>query len=350
MQRGKKMSVPNNSTCPYCKLPLREYHDFITCPSCETSYHEKCWEENGGCYSCSIVTGTADSEAIEALSWYLYHGNKNLGPLTWEELCSQPGILPDDLVWNSRLPDWINADQIPNLPLGTCSPAPAEPEEIDSTAPAGGSVTANKVAASPVETEEQRAAHPDLPDSTLQWQQDGTTHLFDSLTDPVPETEAAAGDGPLPAADEHGFLPPPPGDGVIKWKLAGTSASSRRKSDEPSGEGAESISRDPSRAERILDHLYREEPADSLPEPSFLDRKEDYYDERLERAHRYASHIIYGILMVLGGFAAGGAAYLYAAHWESMYYMGAIAVSGAVALFGIIDFFRGLLGWLKYRG
>ena len=337
------MSVPNNSTCPYCKLPLREYHDFITCPSCETSYHEKCWEENGGCYSCSIVTGTADSEAIEALSWYLYHGNKNLGPLTWEELCSQPGILPDDLVWNSRLPDWINADQIPNLPLGTCSPAPAEPEEIDSTAPAGGSVTANKVAASPVETEEQRAAHPDLPDSTLQWQQDGTTLHFDPSPAPVRETGAAA-------ADEHTALPPPPEDGVIKWKLAETAASRRSKSSEPSGEGTESLSRDPARAERILSHLYEDEPADSLPEPSFLDRKEDYYDERLERAHRYASHIIYGILMVLGGFAAGGAAYLYAAHWESMYYMGAIAVSGAVALFGIIDFFRGLLGWLKYRG
>ena len=346
------MSVPNNSTCPYCKLPLREYHDFITCPSCETSYHEKCWEENGGCYSCSIVTGTADSEAIETLSWYLYHGNRNLGPLTWEELCSQPEILPDDLVWNSRLPDWIRADQIPNLPLGTGSPVSTEPEEIESTALAGDSVIAKKVSAAPAGVEEQRAAPPDLPDSTLQWQQDGTTLHFDPSPAPVRETgaAAAAGDSALQAADEHTALPPPPEDGVIKWKLAETAASRRSKSSEPSGEGTESLSRDPARAERILSHLYEDEPADSLPEPSFLDRKEDYYDERLERASRYARHIVYGILLALTGIAAGGAVYLYAAHWENMYHTGALAISGAISLFGIVDFFRGLLGWLKYRG
>ena len=48
-------------------------------------------------------------------------------------------------------------------------------------------------------------------------------------------------------------------------------------------------------------------------------------------------------------FAAGGAVYLYAAHWENMYHTGALAISGAISLFGIVDFFRGLFGWLKYR-
>lgn len=345
------MSVPNNSTCPYCKLPLRDYHDFVTCPDCQTSYHEKCWEENGGCAPCSVTTTPAGSDAVETLSWYLYHENKNLGPLTWEELCSQQGIQPQDLVWNSRLPDWIRADQIPNLPLGAAPPATADAGEVDSAAPAGDSAVGKGVMAAPTREEKQQTVAPVLPDGTLQQQPGTATPRLGFTMDPVPEPEEAAtmGDRTQPAEDVHGDLASLPGAGVIKWKLAEPAAIPGRRPSPPPEEGAGSLSRDPARAERILDHLYREEPADSLPEPSFLDREEDYHDEHAERARKYAGHIIYGILVALIGSAAGAAIYLYAADWESMYYIGAIAASGAVALFGIIDFFRGLGGWLRYR-
>lgn len=117
------MAAPENSTCPHCKLPLREYHDFITCPTCRTSYHERCWQENGGCPRCATAAAPmAEDNPDGALSWYLFHDHKNLGPLTWEQLCSHNGIQPDDLVWNSRLSDWIKAGEIPDLPLGRRSP------------------------------------------------------------------------------------------------------------------------------------------------------------------------------------------------------------------------------------
>lgn len=66
--------------------------------------------------------------------------------------------------------------------------------------------------------------------------------------------------------------------------------------------------------------------------------------EGQQLANAYARHMIFGILWVAGGtvvtiatyqaaFAAGGGTYIIA--W------------GAI-LFGIIDFFRGFFGWLKY--
>ena len=123
------MSMLKNDTCPHCKLPLREYHDYATCSQCETSYHEKCWEENGGCTLCDVIARSPDGTPDITTSWYLYHDNKNHGPLTWEQLCSHPGIQPDDLVWNSRLPNWIRADQVPNLSLAGGSPGKREDED-----------------------------------------------------------------------------------------------------------------------------------------------------------------------------------------------------------------------------
>ena len=66
--------------------------------------------------------------------------------------------------------------------------------------------------------------------------------------------------------------------------------------------------------------------------------------EGRQLADAYARHMIYGILWIVGGtivtvatyqaaFASGGGTYIMA--W------------GAI-LFGVIDFFRGLFGWLKY--
>ncbi len=347
------MSVPNNSTCPHCKLPLREYHDFITCPTCQTSYHDKCWEESNGCTRCSTVTGSAGGDVVETVSWYLYHSNKNLGPLTWEELCSQPGIQPDDLVWNSRLPDWIRADQLPNLPLVPAAPVETDRVKVGSTTAALDSAAEKEIRAMPVEEKKPPALQPGSPGGALQRRQEETAPHTGFSPGAFPEAERTetAGVTTLPAANEYPQLAPPPPDGVIKWKLAETAASRVRRPSGPPAEETGSLSRNPARTEQILDHLYKDQPAESQlpPEPSFLDRKEDYYDKRSEKARSYADHIFYGILLALVGSGVGAATYLYAADWESMYYTVAIAAGGSIALFGIIDLFRGLFGWLKYR-
>ncbi|NMD43567.1 MAG: DUF4339 domain-containing protein, partial [Firmicutes bacterium] len=131
------MSIPKNSTCPLCKVPLREYHDYVTCPTCQISYHEKCWRDHGGCPQCSVVEEEPVSAApLTSVAWYLFHNNRNMGPLSWEELCSHPDIQPDDLVWNREMPDWVRADQLPDLPLGEktemaeeIAEEPGDPEE-----------------------------------------------------------------------------------------------------------------------------------------------------------------------------------------------------------------------------
>ncbi len=288
------MSIPKNNTCPLCKLPLREYHDFVTCSTCQTSYHEKCWQENGGCTLCNVIAGSESKAPIRSFSWYLYHDNRNLGPLTWEQLCSHPGIQPDDLVWNNRLPDWIRADQIPNLPLGGGLPGnlqekTEEPGETD------------KEAALP-ETVEHPAAVPAPSGSARQWKPGGR-------------------------------------------KLGGAGRNQGTPAGEQSGGRTENPPRDPSRTEQIINHLYTEQPPGPPSSYSFLDRQEDYFDERAEMARGYARHVIYGILLVLGGLIAAAATYFYAAEWVTVYY----AVACGAILFGVIDFFRGLFGWLKYK-
>ena len=73
---------------------------------------------------------------LTSVAWYLFHNNRNMGPLSWEELCSHPDIQPDDLVWNREMPDWVRADQLPDLPLGEktemaeeIAEEPGDPEE-----------------------------------------------------------------------------------------------------------------------------------------------------------------------------------------------------------------------------
>jgi hypothetical protein len=330
------MSIPKNNTCPLCKLPLREYHDFLTCSTCQTSYHEKCWQENGGCTLCDVIAGSSSSTPVRSFSWYLYHDNKNLGPLTWEQLCSHPGIQPDDLVWNNRLPDWIRADQVPNLPLGGGLPGnlqekTEEPGETD------------KEAALP-ETVEHPAAVPAPSGSAPRWKPGGAGYRFSPEPAREPEPGETDRDEALPATEAHPAGTPAPGSSP-QGKLGGAGRNHGTPAGEQPGERTENPPRDPSRTEQIINRLYTEQPPGPPSSYSFLDRQEDYFDERAEMARGYARHVIYGILLVLGGLIAAAATYFYAAEWVTVYY----AVACGVILFGVIDFFRGLFGWLKYR-
>ncbi len=64
---------------------------------------------------------------------------------------------------------------------------------------------------------------------------------------------------------------------------------------------------------------------------------------RLAMASQYKRHMLYGILWAVGGTAVTLATYKAAS--EGGFF---IVTFGAI-IFGIIDFFRGLFGWLKYK-
>ena len=301
------MEPPKNTTCPNCKLPLREYHDFVTCPTCGTSYHEKCWQECEGCTSCTVPAGKINA-LDKSLSWYLFHGNKNLGPLTWEELCSHPGIQPGDLVWNSRLPDWVRADRIPRLPLKRSQEKPeAEPGkkaksgEMTPPRKAGG-----RVAGALKDEEHPGKEQPFSEDEVPQWK----------LGEAAKVTEPA---GELPG--ENG----------------GALAGERSQEEQASGE--------PSRAEQDPDRLYGDEVPGPPPDEGFLDHKEEYEDKIAGAGRTYLRHIICGILLTLGGTVTAVAAAHIATNKEIFYYIAA----GWAIVVGVIDFSRGVWIGLKQR-
>ena len=60
-------------------------------------------------------------------------------------------------------------------------------------------------------------------------------------------------------------------------------------------------------------------------------------------ARKYARHMLYGILWFVGGTIVTVVTY------EAASGGGTYFIAWGAILFGIIDFFRGLFGWLKYR-
>lgn len=63
-------------------------------------------------------------------------------------------------------------------------------------------------------------------------------------------------------------------------------------------------------------------------------------------ASKYARHMLYGILWALGGTIVTGVTFVAAASSPSG---GRYIVAYGAIVFGIVDFFRGLFGWFKYR-
>lgn len=342
------MNALKNDSCPFCKLPLRDYHDYITCAKCRTSYHEKCWEENGGCTLCDVPAGPASAGTAETLSWYLYHGNRNLGPLTWEELCRHPGIQPDDLVWNSSMPRWIRAAGIPDLLLKGTLPGEATEKENEA-----GESNLDAVVL-PVR-EEQPAAVPPSPEGGIEREPDGAwAHLSPDEILEAAGTAAAIEERAFAAVEESAAATPLETDTAPKEKPGGAGRSrSPSPAEQPDKEGG-SLSRDPARTERIIDQLFEDRPAAAQPDPNYIDGKVDHYhdydydyDREPGPVLKYACSMITGILLALGGGAAAAAVYLNAAGWGQHYHIAATTVGGAVALSGVVIFSLGLIGRLK---
>lgn len=67
---------------------------------------------------------------------------------------------------------------------------------------------------------------------------------------------------------------------------------------------------------------------------------------RREMAGKYARKMLYGFIWALGGTIVTVATYQRAASSSAG---GTYIIAWGAILFGIIDFFRGLSGWLKYK-
>jgi hypothetical protein len=82
--------------------------------------------------------------------WYIYKNQAQQGPYTWTQLYqeTQAGrILPEDLVWNQNLENWVPASQVPGLipqvapvapPIQVPPPMPASPSPSVAPTPSEG--------------------------------------------------------------------------------------------------------------------------------------------------------------------------------------------------------------------
>ena len=61
------------SVCGYCQGVLGDGEERIDCPSCHTSFHAECWQENGGCatYGCTQAPAVMPRRELEIpASWW----------------------------------------------------------------------------------------------------------------------------------------------------------------------------------------------------------------------------------------------------------------------------------------
>jgi hypothetical protein len=66
-------------------------------------------------------------------------------------------------------------------------------------------------------------------------------------------------------------------------------------------------------------------------------------EARQAMARAYARHMLYGALWAIGGITVTVLTLAFAANG------GTYVVAWGAIIFGIVDFFRGLFGWLKYK-
>jgi hypothetical protein len=103
------------------------------------------------------------------------------------------------------------------------------------------------------------------------------------------------------------------------------------------------------RKEKIVKNLVKQ----GLPESEAMqfvgsiEREIELYKNspagRQEMAKKYARHMLFGFLWAAGGTIVTAATYQAASGG------GTYVIAWGAILFGIIDFFWGLFGWLKYR-
>src|SRR5262249_7684314 len=80
-KKGKKTAVAAQPAgdevagraCPICQTQVVRGESIVACPACELSYHEECWEENGGCgaYGCAEAPEAGKPKAADpgAVHW-----------------------------------------------------------------------------------------------------------------------------------------------------------------------------------------------------------------------------------------------------------------------------------------
>jgi hypothetical protein len=47
--RGTATKQDTGKTCPFCRFPVKERDEVVSCGECHSSHHEDCWEDHGGC-------------------------------------------------------------------------------------------------------------------------------------------------------------------------------------------------------------------------------------------------------------------------------------------------------------
>lgn len=64
---NSKSQIQQNKICQFCHSNIKAKEDFITCPSCLSTYHKECWYENKGCavYGCNYkISDETDGQKI----------------------------------------------------------------------------------------------------------------------------------------------------------------------------------------------------------------------------------------------------------------------------------------------
>lgn len=58
------LQIQQNKICQFCQSKIKSKEDFITCPSCLSTYHIECWYENKGCavYGCDYKLQNHENE------------------------------------------------------------------------------------------------------------------------------------------------------------------------------------------------------------------------------------------------------------------------------------------------
>lgn len=47
--RGQATRNDTGKTCPFCRFPIKERDEVVSCGECHSAHHDDCWEEHGGC-------------------------------------------------------------------------------------------------------------------------------------------------------------------------------------------------------------------------------------------------------------------------------------------------------------
>jgi len=126
--------------CPFCRFPIKQGEEVITCPDCQTTLHADCWRENDGCttYGCSsspqaaAVRRTTGQAARGGRSWPGFGGTTPgtiplpLGARLRAVAAVGPGSVaqrPGRYRCRWALASWSKPNSRARAPMCCCSPS-----------------------------------------------------------------------------------------------------------------------------------------------------------------------------------------------------------------------------------